>query len=145
MANARFVNPCWIMSPMARNFLATQRDAVGGFFVYEQELAKGTLAGYPVFTTSVLPNNIANYGAAGAAGNTRGQDIFLLDAADLIIGDTLNVALDVSDTASFINGSTLTSAFSQDLTLFRVIKETDLGCRHPTSIVNIKTDSWCLY
>jgi len=145
MANSRLRNPCWIMSPMVKNFLSTQRDAVGGFFVYEQELAKNTLAGYPVFTTSVLPSNLAAYGAAGAAGNGRGQDIFFLDAADLVIGDTMQIQLDVSDTASYINGSTLTSAFSTDVTLFRVIRETDLGCRHPVSIVNIKCDSWCLY
>lgn len=144
MANTRMIRPAWAMSPMSRNFIAAQRDGVGGFFVYQEEINnRNTLAGYPIFTTTNLPVNLTGY--ALPSGGTKGSDVFLFDAADVLIGDTLNVQVDVTDVGSYFDGTALQSAFSRDLTLFRIIKETDLVLRHPTSVVQMKVDSWTLY
>jgi HK97 family phage major capsid protein len=61
MANTRMLRPAWIMSPMTKNWLASQRDSVGGWFTYKQELDNNMLAGYPVFTTTNLAVNLTNH------------------------------------------------------------------------------------
>ena len=143
MSNTRMISPCWIMTPQVKNFLANLRDNVGNFFVFAAELAANTLRGYPVVTTTQLPNNLTNY--IGGSSGTAGTDIFLADFADVLIGDTLGIQLELSKEASFVQAGSLISAFSKDLTVFRVIKETDLALRHPTSVMNLRADSWKLY
>jgi hypothetical protein len=46
---------------MTKNWLASQRDSVGGWFTYKQELDNNMLAGYPVFTTTNLAVNLTNH------------------------------------------------------------------------------------
>jgi hypothetical protein len=71
--------------------------------------------------------------------------VIFADFADVLIGDTMNIQLESSDTASYFDGTTLQSAFSRDLTVFRVISETDIVLRHATSVVDLMVDSWTLY
>lgn len=142
-ANVRMIRPTWIMHPRVKAFIQNLRDGVGNYFELGHELTeRGTLRGYPVLISQQLPVNLANY-VAGTSG-TAGTDIFIADFADVVIGDTLNTMLDVSTEGSYNDGTQLQSAFSKDMTLFRIIKETDLELRHPQSVYNLKADSWLL-
>ncbi|MDO9711974.1 phage major capsid protein [Paracraurococcus lichenis] len=135
-ANSRMIRPVWVMHPQVKAFISTLRDGVGGFFQFKDELDAGKLYGFPVLTTTQLPTNLTT------AGGTAGTEIFLYDAADLILAQTLNIQVDVSSEASFYNGTGYESAFSKDMTLFRVITEVDVNNRHIGSFIVGLADSW---
>lgn len=143
MSNTRMIRPAWIMTPNARNFIASLRDGVGGYFALGVEINNSnTLCGYPIFTTTQIPSNLANY--IGGSSGTAGTDIYLADFADVLIGDTMGLQIDSTNVGAWYNGTAYQSNWSQDSTSFRVIKETDLALRHPTSVVLLKADSWKL-
>lgn len=144
LANARMQAPGWIMNPNTVAFISSIRDGVGGF-LFKNELDQSRLLGYPVATSTQIPSNYTMYGSGGTAGVSKGTDIFLVDFADILLGQTFSVDVTSSTEASYLKGgTTLTSAFSQDLTLFRVITEVDINTRHPLSTVLLKADNWVL-
>lgn len=88
-ANVPLVNPVWIMTPTALNFLMTLRTAQD-VFAYRDELQGGTLLGYPVITTTspALP-------VVGGL-----SSIILIEASQIAYADDGDVTLDASDQAS---------------------------------------------
>lgn len=131
--NSRMIRPAWIMNPRVKQFISTKRDGVGGF-IYANELAQGKLMGMPVVDTAALPVNVVGYGGTG----TAGSEIFLVDAADLVLGDSMTLDIQATDVGS-VGGVGL---FETDQCAFRAIQQVDLACRHPESVVVGKTDSW---
>ena len=125
-------NRVWIFSPAVKKFLWNLRDNVGGF-IYRDELKGGTFEGYPYDTTQQIPNNL-NTGTTSNPVN-NGSEIYLVDFADVLLGETLNMVVDVSDQASYKDtGGNVVSSFQRDQTIFRVIEEHDLAMRHQASI-----------
>lgn len=136
---SRMIRPVWIMSPASARFISTARDQVGGYY-YKDEMARGTLEGYPWKYTQQIPTNL---------GTGAGSEIYFADFADVIIADTYNVMVDASDVASYrvppnstaTTGVTI-SAFQRDQTLFRVIAEHDFNMRHLQSLVILLVSDW---
>lgn len=133
-------NRVWITSPAVKRFLAGLRDGVGNF-VFKEELDKGTLWGYPIDTTQQLPTNL-NTASSGAAIN-NGAELYLADFADVVLGETMNMVVDMSDVASYKDaGGNQVNAFQRDQTVFRVIEEHDLALRHQASVAVAVLPGW---
>ena len=122
---SRMIRPTWFMAPNQVRYIATRRDNVGGFY-YKDEIASGMLEGYPYKYTQQIPSNL---------GTGNQSEIYLVDMADAVIGDTLNVLVDASDVAAYYGtDGQVVSTFQRDQTLFRVISEHDFNMRHLQSL-----------
>ena len=130
---SRMIRPTWFLAPTILEYIRTRRDSVGGFY-YKDEIAAGTLDGFPFDTSQQIPTNL---------GSGNGSEIYLLDMADVVIGDTLNVIVDASDVAAYYGtDAKVVSTFQRDQTLFRVITEHDLNMRHLQSLAIAQTSDW---
>lgn len=108
-----------------------------GDYVYRDEMDRGRLLGFPFRVSNQIPSNIA---AVGGAGNTTGTEVYFGDWAEVMIGETMQLALDTSTEGSYFNGSTLVSAFSTDQTLFRARTRHDMGLRHRKALAVGRVD-----
>lgn len=130
---SRMIRPTWFMPPTILEYIRTRRDSVGGFY-YRDEIAQGTLEGYPFDLSQQIPTNL---------GTGNGSEFYLVDMADVVIGDTLNIMVDASDVAAYYGtDAKVVSTFQRDQTLFRVITEHDLGMRHLQSLAVATTTDW---
>lgn len=133
-ADVAMITPGWMMAPRTWNYLMTLRDANGNF-AFREEMKGGTLWGFPFRMTTQIPINLAVTG-------TDESELYLVDFADVILGEAANLVIDVSTDAAYISGGTLVSAFSKDQTVVRVIEEHDLGVRHVESVALLKDVDW---
>ncbi|WP_414897699.1 phage major capsid protein [Rhodovulum sp. YEN HP10] len=135
-ANVGMVRPGWIMRASAKNWLASLRDDRGNP-VFPSIDASGTLKGYPIRTTSQVPDNL------GAEGD--GTEITFADFDEVVIGDAMQIAIAASTEAAFVdaNGETI-SAFQRDLTLMRAVSEHDLAPSHDEAIAGFTATGWSL-
>jgi HK97 family phage major capsid protein len=133
-ADVAMVQPGWIMAPRTWNYLMTVRDANGNF-AFREEMQAGRLWGFPYRYTSQVPTNLAVTG-------TSESEIYLVDFADVVIGEATSLMIDVSTEASYVSGGSLVSAFSRDQTVVRVIAEHDFVVRHPESIAVLIDVDW---
>jgi HK97 family phage major capsid protein len=130
---SRMIKPAWFMAPTLLEYIRTRRDSVGGFY-YKDEIAAGTLDGFPYYTSQQIPTNL---------GTGNGSEIYLVDMADVVIGDTLNVMVDASDVAAYYGtDGKVVSTFQRDQSLFRVITEHDFNMRHLQSLAVGTTSDW---
>ena len=146
-ANVRFVRPGWIMSPRTEMYLLTVRDGYDNY-AFRSEMLTGKLFGFPYAVTTVIPENITTEDP-----NNPGQfltvpsaEMYLVDFADAVIGESMQLAIDVSTEASYDiftdQGQVPVSAFTHDQTLIRVITEHDFVMRHPESVAVITGIKW---
>ncbi|OIQ32311.1 MAG: phage capsid protein [Alphaproteobacteria bacterium MedPE-SWcel] len=135
-ANVAMVSPGWIMRASAKNFLASLRWA-NGFKVFPSIDDSGTLHGYPIRTTSQIPDNL------GVGGDET--EIYFADFAEIMIGDAMQITFGSSSEASYVNqaGDTV-SAFQRDLTLMRAIAEHDMAPMHDEAIAGLNGVGWSL-
>jgi len=100
--------------------------------VFGPELALDKLNGWGVGVTNNIPDNLG--------GGTRGgSELYLVDMADVIIGDRKVIDFAISDSASFVDSAGATvSAFDNDLLVIRAIARHDMVVRHRESIA-VKT------
>lgn len=118
-ANAPMRKMFWVMSPTVE---AGIKNAVGpggeGFNVYEREMnEKGTLAGYPYYVTNQITE-------------TTSADLFLFDASEIIIGDSMSLELEFFPNAAFTSSGSVVSGISTDQSVYRAIAKHDIGTRH---------------
>lgn len=135
-ANVAMATPGWIMRASAKNFLASLRWP-NGFKVFPSIDDSGTLHGYPIRTTSQIPDNL------GAGGDET--EIYFADFAEIMIGDAMQISFGSSTEAAFVNqaGDTV-SAFQNDLTLMRAIAEHDMAPMHDEAIAGLNGVGWSL-
>ncbi|MCG7626170.1 phage major capsid protein, partial [Epibacterium sp. Ofav1-8] len=95
-ANVAMVSPGWIMRASAKNFLASLRWA-NGFKVFPSIDDSNTLHGYPIRTTSQIPDNL------GAGGDET--EIYFADFAEIMIGDAMQITFGSSTEAAYVNQS----------------------------------------
>lgn len=132
-ANSNLTLPGWVMAPRTKRFLADFRDGNGNKFY--PELAQGMLKGYPVGSTTQVPNNL------GAGANQ--SEIYFADFGDLFIGETEQLRIDYSSEATYKDtDGNVVSAFQRDQTLVRVITYNDFGPRHVESIAMADQVTW---
>jgi len=135
-ADVGMIAPGWVMRASTKAFIASLRDANGNK-LYPEVDAAGTLMGFPIYTSSQVPNNL------GTGGDET--EIYFADFAAVMIGDAMTLRLDQSTEASFTNeGGTTVSAFQTDQTLFRAITEHDLAPEHDVAITGFNVTGWAL-
>lgn len=129
-ADVRMISPAWFMNPTRKNGLSILRHATGGNLIFPTlSGANPTLYGFPVFTTTSLPNNL------GGGGET---EVMFADMADAIIGEVSSLQIVADPSAAYVDGGEMKSAFSQDETLIRAITRHDFAFRHRESVA-VKT------
>jgi len=126
--NVPITKGAWLLSPRTWYYAITIRDAVGNL-AFQPEMARGTLMGYPFFTTTSIPINIT----VGA--NADCSETYFVNFDDVVIGDSQRLLIDVSSEAAYYNGSSVVASFSLDQTVIRAIAEHDLVVRDPNAVV----------
>ena len=136
-ADTPMTNGGWIMRSSAKNFLASLRDANSGAPLYPSIERNGELLGYPIYTTSQLPDNL------GVGGDET--EVLFADFNEMLVGDSMSLTLASSSEAAYVNNSGDTvSAFQNDLTLMRAIEEHDFVPRHDVAISKLTGAGWGL-
>lgn len=126
--------PVWIMSPKIWNYLTTVQNS-NGFFVYRDEMVNSkTLWGWPYAVSTTVPANLGS--------SSNHSEMYLVDMADMIIGESVTPIVDSSSVAAYYDGSSVQSAYSKDQTVIRVISEHDFLARRPESIAVLESINW---
>jgi HK97 family phage major capsid protein len=133
-ADVGMVSPGWMMAPRTWNALMTVRDGNGNF-AFRDEMLRGTLWGFPFRMTTQIPINLAYTGSAES-------EVYLVDFADVVIGEASSLTIDVSTEAAYVSSGSLVSAFSRDQTIVRVIAHHDLAVRHAESVAVLADVDW---
>src|SRR5262249_52378787 len=96
----------------------------------------GTFWGKPWKQTTQIPITL------GGGGDE--SEVYLVEFADAVIGESYQVTIDASSEASYIDPVTgdLVSAYSQDQTIVRAIHEIDFGMRHDESVAVLTEVKW---
>jgi len=121
----------WMFSPRTWNSFMTIQNT-NGFFVFRDEMSRGTLWGYPFAFTTQMPGS-------GATG-----EMYLVNMSDAIIGDSMALQVDVSMEASYVDATSgsLVSAYSLDQSIVRAITEHDFAMRRGESVAVIQAMSY---
>jgi HK97 family phage major capsid protein len=114
-------------------YLRSVRDANGNF-AFKDEMDRGTVFGWKYASTNEVPITLG--------GGSDESELYLVDFADMIVGESNRVSVDTSAEAAYWDGSALQSAYSRDLTLLRLIAHHDFGVRHEESIVVVTAVKW---
>lgn len=136
-ADIPMVNPVWIMAPRTKNYLITLQNT-NGAFVYKDEMAQGTLWGYPFAITTGVPTNLDFTGA----GSSDESEIYFFDAGQAVIGEAENIMVDASQEAAYHDGSAVRAAFSLDQTVVRALAEHDFVVRYDKAIAILQGVDW---
>ena len=129
--NSRMLRPGWMLAPRSSMRLMSIRDGNGNY-AFRDEMLRGTLWGYPFAVSNNIPINI---------GSAK-SEVYFVDFADVVIGESLDIKIDASETAAYSDGTNIISAFSQDQTVIRAIVEHDFGVRHDASVSVIEAVAW---
>ena len=97
-------------------------------YIYRAEMDRGMLNGFPFR----ISNQITT---ANSTAGTTYFDIFLGDFSEFMFGDEMAFEFMASNEASYYDGSSLQSAFSQDLTILKITAKHDMALRHNTSFL----------
>lgn len=97
-------------------------------YIYRDEMRKGTLEGFKFG----ISNQITT--ANSTAGSTY-FDIFFGDFSEFLFGDEMAFEFMASREASWYDGSSYQSAFTQDQTVLKITAKHDMGLRHDTAFL----------
>jgi HK97 family phage major capsid protein len=136
-ADIPMISPGWIMAPRTEQSLATVQNA-NGVFAFRDEVISGTLWGWPIGVTTNVPITLDTTGA----GNNNESEIYLVDFAQVLIGESMGLLVDSSQEAAYHDGSNVQAAFSLDQTVVRAIAEHDLGMRHDKAVAMLTGVTW---
>ena len=131
-ANVPTVAPVWVMHPDVEQFLMDLRDGNGNLAF--PEMARGMWGSVPYKTTTQIPTNLGT--------GTNETELYLYEASQCVIGDALDMVLDVSQEASYVEGGNLVSAYSRDQTVVRAISAHDFGLRHDRAAAVLTGVTW---
>lgn len=137
-ADIPMISPGWLIAPRIEIFLRTLLYSSTGIPVFRDEMAQGRLMGYPYASTTSIPTNLNTSGA----GSNDESEIYLVDFAQALIGESMNLLVDSSQEAAYYDGSSVIAAFSQDQTVVRAIAEHDFGMRHDKAIAVLTEVDW---
>lgn len=133
--NVPLSKPGWAFAPRIWNYLRMLQTTTGAF-IYQAEMNQGLLLGYPYKWSTQIPVNLSDHG------RTNETEIYFADFDDVVIGESMNLRIDASQEAAYMDGATLISAFSQDQTVVRAITEHDFGVRRPVSVMVMNGVTW---
>jgi HK97 family phage major capsid protein len=137
-ANVKGKKRVWFMHPRSYNYLYNVQNSLG-LYVFRDELTKGTLSKYPVFTTTQIGTNF--YNADGS--HTDCSFVFLVEMSEDMILDSMQLELAISKEGTYYDeNNNLVSAFQRDETLIRAIAEHDHQIRHLSAVAVIQNVRW---
>jgi HK97 family phage major capsid protein len=137
-ANVPVTKGGWLFAPRTWNYLRMLQTTTGAF-IYQAEMNSGLLLGYPYKWSTQIPTTLSDHGRTTNGGET---EIYFADFDDVVIGEALAMRVDASQEASYMDGATLVSAFSQDQTVVRAITEHDFAVRRDVSICVMNGVCW---
>lgn len=132
-ANVPVVRGAWFLSTRSLFGLRKLRDA-NGQLVFDEEIRRGTLLGFPYYETNQLPENL------GGGGNE--SEVYFQEMTQTILADTLEMQLDIFPGGAYHDGSGVVSGISTDQTVVRAISKHDFALRHPESGSVIEAVTW---
>lgn len=121
----------WVFNGVLWSHYYNLKDGVGNY-IHRAEMALGKLFGFDF--------RICNNVKVGADAHAK-TEIYFGDFSQFMIGETLGLQVAVSQEASYMDGNTLVSAFSNDQTVLRAIMREDFGVRYADAFV-IATNVW---
>lgn len=128
----------WFMNARTFNYLFSLMNSLG-VYVYRDELAKGTLLGYPIKKSNQIGTGYWNADGSKKTGSL----IFLVEMTEDMIFDSMQLELAVSADGSYVDaGGNRQSAFQNDETLIRAISEHDHLMRHDAAVAVIQDVQW---
>jgi len=127
--NVPMLKPGWIMAPRSKYGLMTLLDGNGNL-VFGNEMANGTLMGFPFLTTSQIPINLST-------GVGSESEVYFADFASILIGETAGIKVDVYDGGAYYDGSAIQSGISRDQTVMRLIARHDIADRQRGKAVHV--------
>ena len=131
-AKVKMRRPGYIVGPRTEEYLLALVDGNGNLAF--PEMKDGKIGTYPYAMSEQIPENLG--------GGTE-SEMYLADFWEVIIGDAVEMRIEVSTEASYKDsGGTLVSAFGKDQTVLRVISEHDLGMRHAAGIAVLIGLTW---
>ncbi|MEY4762845.1 MAG: hypothetical protein RLZZ200_2701 [Pseudomonadota bacterium] len=133
--NIPMTRPAWVMAPRSRHYLMTVQNS-SGFFVFRDEMLRGSLWGFPYAVTTTVPQNLTDNGG------TDESEVYFGDLDEAVIGESANLIVDASQEAAYYDGSNVVAAFSQDQTVVRAIEEHDFALRRDTSFGVLRGVRW---
>ena len=136
-ANIPMISPAWMMAPRTEIFLKTLLNSQG-IPVFRDEMNGGKLWGFPYGVTTNIPTNLDT---SGTGGNDE-SELYCVDMAQVVIGESMNLQVDASQEAAYHDGSSVQAAYSLDQTVVRAIAEHDLGVRHDKAIAVLTQVDW---
>lgn len=122
----------YILTPRAKHFLMRLTD-INGNKIYP-EMAQGQLNGYPFRATTQIPVNLGI--------GTDESEVYFGNFADVLIGESSQLIIDVSNEAAYHDGTNVQSAWSRDQTVMRAIARHDIGLRRAQSVVVLTGVRW---
>jgi HK97 family phage major capsid protein len=134
-ANIPLMRGGWLFGPRAKHYLMTVQNSTG-FFVYRDEMLRGTLWGYPFAVTTTIPTNLTDNTG------TDESEVYFGDFDEAIIGESANLIVDASQEAAYFDGSEVVSAYSKDQTVVRAIEEHDFALRRDTAFAVLVGVRW---
>ena len=134
-ANVPLTKGGWLFAPRTWNYLRMLQTTTGAF-IYQAEMNSGMLLGYPFKWSTQIPVNLDDHG------RTAETEIYFADFDDVVIGEAMALRVDASQEASYMDGATLVSAFSQDQTVVRAITEHDFAVRRDVSVCVMNGVKW---
>jgi len=121
----------WIFSPRTYRYLTTLQNA-NGFYVFRDEMLRGTLWGFPFRVTTQVSESISG----------TNSEVYFGAFAHAVIGEALGIMVDASQEAAYHDGSQVIAAFSQDQTVIRVLAEHDFALRYDKAFTLIEAVTW---
>ncbi len=134
-ANVPVTKGGWIFAPRTWNYLRMLQTTTGAF-IYQAEMNSGLLLGYPYKWSTQVPVNLNDHE------RTQETEIYFADFDDVVIGEAMSLRVDASPEASYMDGGSLVSAYSQDQTVVRAITEHDFAVRRAESVMVLNGVKW---
>lgn len=132
-SNVEVTNPVWIMHPLKHTKLMSLRNATTDTLVFPETL-DGKLYNAPILTSTAIPITLG--------GGANESEIYYGEGSELLIGNTADIDVSLSDSLSYIKSGSVVSAFSRDQSGLRVIKETDIFLRHSGGFAAVTGVTW---
>lgn len=127
----------WMMPPRTYYYLMTLRTD-DGYHVFRDMLMQGELYGEPVGTSQNIPINLD----PNSSGTTDKTEIYFGSFAQVVVGDTLSVEVSISDQASYVQSGTTHHGFQEDISLMRLVHESDILLRYDDAFAMIEECDW---
>jgi HK97 family phage major capsid protein len=117
----------WIFAPQIEYYLMTIRDSLGNY-AFQPEMATGKLLRFPYAVTTQIPTNLTDSTTGSPVSNC--SEIYFVNFDDAFIGDSMQVRIDVSNTAAYYDGMNVVATFSEDQTVIRAVSMHDFAMRY---------------